>query len=59
MPVFNQATLTKYPELRSVINQLAGLISTKDIQNMNYQVDNKSLPVDRVVRAWLKSKNLA
>ncbi len=59
VPIFNQATLTKYPELRSVINQLAGLISTKDIQNMNYQVDNKSMPVDRVVRAWLKSKNLA
>jgi osmoprotectant transport system permease protein len=58
VPIFNQATLTKYPELRSVINQLAGMISTKDIQNMNYQVDNKSMPVDRVVRAWLKSKNL-
>ncbi|WP_309741377.1 glycine betaine ABC transporter substrate-binding protein [Chamaesiphon sp. OTE_20_metabat_361] len=59
VPVFNQATLTKYPELRPVIDRLAGLISTKDIQDMNYQVDNKSLPVDRVVRAWLKSKNLA
>jgi osmoprotectant transport system permease protein len=59
VPIFNQATLTKYPELRSVVSQLAGLISTKDIQNMNYQVDNKSQPVDRVVRAWLKSKNLA
>ena len=59
VPVFNQATLTKYPELRSVVNQLAGLISTKDIQDMNYQVDNKSMPIDRVVRAWLKSKNLA
>ena len=59
VPIFNQATLTKYPELRSVVNQLAGLISTKDIQSMNYQVDNKSQPVDRVVRAWLKSKNLA
>jgi osmoprotectant transport system permease protein len=59
VPIFNQATLTKYPELRAVINQLAGLISTKDIQDMNYQVDNKSMPVDRVVRAWLKSKNLA
>jgi osmoprotectant transport system permease protein len=59
VPIFNQATLTKYPELQPVIDRLAGLISTKDIQNMNYQVDNKSLPVDRVVRAWLKSKNLA
>jgi osmoprotectant transport system permease protein len=57
VPIFNQAILTKYPELRPAIDRLAGMISTKDIQNMNYQVDNKSMPVDRVVRAWLKSKN--
>jgi osmoprotectant transport system permease protein len=59
VPIFNQAILTKYPELRPAIDRLAGMISTKDIQNMNYQVDNKSLPVDRVVRAWLKAKNLS
>jgi osmoprotectant transport system permease protein len=59
VPIFNQAILTKYPELRPVIDRLAGMISTKDIQNMNYQVDNKSMPVDRVVRAWLKSRNLS
>ena len=58
VPVFNQATLKKYPELRTAINQLAGLISTQDIQKMNYQVDNRSMPAAQVVRAWLKSKNL-
>jgi osmoprotectant transport system permease protein len=58
VPIFNQATLKRYPELRAVIDRLAGSISTKDIQQMNYQVDNKSIPVDRVVREWLKSKNL-
>ncbi len=56
VPIFNRAVLTKYPKLRSAIKQLAGLISTKDIQNMNYRVDNKSMPVDRVVREWLNSK---
>jgi osmoprotectant transport system permease protein len=59
VPIFNQATLKKYPELVPAINQLAGLISTKDIQTMNYQVDNRSRPVEQVVREWLKSKNLA
>jgi osmoprotectant transport system permease protein len=58
VPVFNQAVLKKYPELRTAINQLAGLISTKDIQTMNYQVDNQSLTVTQVVHDWLKFKNL-
>lgn len=58
VPIFNQATLKKYPELRTAVNQLSGLISTKDIQKMNYQVDNQSRPVAQVVREWLKSKNL-
>jgi osmoprotectant transport system permease protein len=58
VPIFNQAILKKYPELRTVINQLTGLISTKDIQAMNYQVDNQSRPVDQVAHDWLKLKNL-
>jgi osmoprotectant transport system permease protein len=58
VPIFNRAILAKHPELRTVIDRLAGTISTNDIQTMNYQVDNKSIPVDRVVREWLKSKKL-
>ena len=59
VPIFNQATLTKYPELVAVINQLAGAISTQDIQNMNYLVDNRSRSVAIVVKEWLKSKHLS
>lgn len=55
VPVFNQATLTQYPELRGTIEQLAGTISTEAIQKMNYQVDDRSLPVEDVVREWLAS----
>ncbi|MFB2836686.1 glycine betaine ABC transporter substrate-binding protein [Floridanema evergladense] len=58
IPVFNQATLEKYPELRKVINELAGLISTQEMQKMNYQVDKQSRPVEEVAREWLKSKKL-
>ncbi|MEH2072300.1 MAG: glycine betaine ABC transporter substrate-binding protein [Nostoc sp.] len=58
VPIFNQAILEKYPELRAVINQLAGLISTEEMQKMNYQVDNQSRPVEQVVREWLKSHKL-
>jgi osmoprotectant transport system permease protein len=58
VPVFNQAILEKYPELREAINQLAGLISTEEMQKMNYLVDNQSRPVEEVVHEWLKSKKL-
>ena len=58
VPIFHQATLEKYPELRAAVNQLSGLISTEEIQKMNYQVDNQSRPVEEVVREWLKSKSL-
>jgi osmoprotectant transport system permease protein len=59
VPIFNRAILNKYPELEPVIAKLAGTISTQDIQQMNYQVDNKSRPAPQVVREWLKSKNLS
>jgi osmoprotectant transport system permease protein len=57
VPVFNKATLKQYPELREAINQLAGLVTTEEIQKMNYQVDNQSRPVEAVVQEWLKSKS--
>jgi osmoprotectant transport system permease protein len=55
VPVFNEATLKKYPELGEAINQLAGLISSEEMQKMNYQVDNQSRPVEQVVSEWIKS----
>jgi osmoprotectant transport system permease protein len=56
VPVFNQATLQKYPELNSAIAQLVGLISAEEMQKMNYLVDNQSRPVEQVVSEFLKSK---
>jgi osmoprotectant transport system permease protein len=57
VPIFNQEILQKYPELGEAINQLAGLISTEEMQKMNYQVDNQSRPVEKVVGEFLKSKS--
>lgn len=56
IPVFNQAVLKQHPELSAAINQLAGLISTEEIQKMNYKVDNESIPVEQVVQDFIKSK---
>ena len=58
VPVFSEEILQKYPELRDTINQLGGKISTTAIQKMNYQVDNQSQPVEKVVSEWLKSQQL-
>jgi len=58
IPIFNQEILRKYPELTDTINQLGGKISTTEIQKMNYQVDNQSQPVEKVVSEWLKSQKL-
>jgi osmoprotectant transport system permease protein len=58
IPIFNQEILQKYPELTNTINQLGGKVSTTAIQKMNYQVDNQSQPVEKVVSEWLKSQKL-
>lgn len=57
VPIFNQATLQKYPEVRDAIAKLSGLISNQEMQKMNYQVDNQSRPAEIVVREWLKSQS--
>jgi osmoprotectant transport system permease protein len=58
VPIFNRQTLEKYPQLRQAIGQLNGVISAREMQEMNYQVDNQSLPVEQVVTRFLESKNL-
>lgn len=57
VPIFNREIMRKYPELGAAVNQLAGKISTEEIQRMNYQVDNQSQPVQKVVRSWLTAQD--
>jgi osmoprotectant transport system permease protein len=56
VPIFNQAVLQKYPEVRGVIAQLADLVSNEDMQKMNYQVDSQAMTVETVVKDWLRAK---
>ncbi|MDJ0635740.1 MAG: glycine betaine ABC transporter substrate-binding protein [Xenococcaceae cyanobacterium MO_188.B29] len=53
VPIFNQQTLTKYPQVKEAIDQLAGTVSADTMQQMNYQVDEQALPVEEVVRKFL------
>lgn len=50
--------LQKYPELESILNQLAGAISTEQMAELTYQVDVVGRLVDDVAREFLSSINL-
>ena len=56
VPVFNQQTLAKHPEIETAIDNLAGLISAEAMQQMNYEVDNQSRPVAEVVKEFFTKK---
>jgi len=53
-----EETLEKYPELRAVLDKLAGKISEDEMILLNYYVDKeKQDPID-VARDFLKEKGL-
>ncbi|WGT67250.1 glycine betaine ABC transporter substrate-binding protein [cyanobacterium endosymbiont of Epithemia clementina EcSB] len=58
IPVFNKETFQQYPQIRTVIQQLAGQISTSAMQQLNYQVDDKQGTVAEVVHNFLIKKRL-
>ena len=53
-PLCRNATLEKYPELKTVLNTLAGAIDDKTIQELNYQVDVEKRTVEEVAAEFLK-----
>ncbi len=59
VPVFTRATFNQYPQLQRALEQLTGLISSAEMQQMNYLVDSKESSVEEVVRDWLKSEGLS
>jgi osmoprotectant transport system permease protein len=59
VPVFNRESLQKHPQLKGIIEILKNLISAQDMQQMNYEVDNQSRPVERVVTDFLKKKKVS
>lgn len=55
-PVVRSAILEQYPELRQVLNELAGKISEEDMRKLNYQVDGKQLDAGQVAQEFLQQK---
>lgn len=58
VPVVNEGTLRRYPQLRSVLEQLAGKVSEDDIRRMNYALDGEHRDVGEVVADFRKRKGL-
>ncbi|MEE8461129.1 MAG: glycine betaine ABC transporter substrate-binding protein [Acidobacteriota bacterium] len=55
VPVFRSETLQRYPQLREIINRLAGTIDEDQMRRMNYQVDGEGKLVKEVVREFLRT----
>lgn len=50
--------LTKHPELKGILNQLAGKITEKEMQDMNYKVSVKGADANKVARDYLLKAGL-
>jgi osmoprotectant transport system substrate-binding protein len=58
VPIIRQETLSRHPELASVLNELAGRISDDDMRQLNYAVDGEHRDVKEVVHVFMQEKGL-
>jgi len=57
-PVVRSAVLEAHPELRDVLNGLAGKLDDSQMQKLNYEVDEKKRSPADVAREFLQSQGL-
>ncbi|HTP44203.1 MAG TPA: glycine betaine ABC transporter substrate-binding protein [Candidatus Acidoferrum sp.] len=58
VPVIRGQTVTRHPEVRAAIAELAGKISDAEMQKMNYAVDGEHRDAAEVAREFLKANGL-
>jgi osmoprotectant transport system substrate-binding protein len=58
VPVVRQETLTRHPEVRAALAELAGRITEDDMRRLNYAVDGEHRDVKEVVREFRQAKGL-
>ena len=56
-PVVSDKLLKETPEIKDVLNRLDGKISTKKMQELNYQADNDLIEPAVVAERFLKENN--
>ncbi len=57
-PLLRSKTLDKYPELEKALGKLSGKITSKEMAEMNYEVDVKGRPAKDVARDYLIKEGL-
>ena len=58
VPMINEETLTKYPELENSINKLSSYLTNEVMQELNYKVDEEGMEPRDVAREYLESVGL-
>ncbi|TYR81267.1 ABC transporter permease/substrate-binding protein [Priestia megaterium] len=57
-PVLREETLKEYPELKGILNKLAGKITDEEMRDMNYQVNSEGKTPEEVAHKFLVDKGL-
>lgn len=57
-PLIRKDTLEKYPELKDVLNSLAGKLNDNTMASLNAKVDLEKKDAKEVAKEWLKSEGL-
>ena len=57
-PTIRNSTLEKHPELKDVLNQLAGLVNDEVMTELNYKVDVLGEDVSKVAKEFLQENKL-
>ena len=57
-PIVNKNTLTKYPQLKKPLSQLAGILTADEMQELNYQVEGELRKIKEVVSEFRQVKGL-
>ncbi|WP_245578077.1 glycine betaine ABC transporter substrate-binding protein [Alicyclobacillus herbarius] len=57
-PVIRDDTLKEHPELKPVLNKLAGKISDREMRQLNMEVNVEHKPAMEVARDWLTQQGL-
>ena len=58
VPVVRRATLEKHPEIRQVLKQLGGILTVKEMRELNYAVDGEKRQPGDVAREFLRRKGI-
>src|SRR5271170_4656801 len=56
VPIIRHETLTRHPQVRQALDDLAGKISDQEMRQLNYAVDGQHRDVKEVVREFLNKK---